>query len=83
MKFLRSHGLLKPSALTFLLASTAQAHPGHDGGHDLTWDFSAAVHHVVTNPDHLIPVLGVLVLTVVLLRSRRNGKKFRGESRAD
>jgi hydrogenase/urease accessory protein HupE len=83
MKFLRSHGLLKPSALTFLLASTAQAHPGHDGGHDLTWDFSAAVHHMVTNPDHLIPMLGVLVLTVALLGSRRNGKKVRGPSRAD
>jgi hydrogenase/urease accessory protein HupE len=80
MKLFRSKGSLTPVALTLLVASTAQAHPGHDGGHDLTWDFSAVVQHVVTNPDHLIPLLGVLVLSVLLVRSLRNGKKRRAES---
>lgn len=75
MKLFRSKGLLTSAGLTLLLASTARAHPGHDGGHDLTWDFSAVVHHVVTNPDHLIPLLGVVVLGAWLLLGRRNEKK--------
>jgi hypothetical protein len=29
------------------LTSLAQAHPGHDGGHDLTWDFGHLAQHPV------------------------------------
>jgi hypothetical protein len=33
-------------ATTFpALASLARAHPGHDGGHELTWDFSHLAAH--------------------------------------
>jgi hydrogenase/urease accessory protein HupE len=77
MKQFRSKGPLASLVLTLFFASTARAHPGHDGGHDLTWDFNAWFHHIVTNPDHLIPLLGVLVLTVLVLRSRRQEKKDR------
>ena len=37
------------SRLIALLAAVpviASAHPGHDGGHDLTWDFGSGLGHV-------------------------------------
>ncbi len=49
------------------VASTANAHPGHDGGHDLTWDFETMIDHIVTNPDHLLPLLTLAVLSIFCL----------------
>jgi len=40
------------------LAALAQAHPGHDDGHELTWDVS--VSHLTQHP--YATVLGVTVL---------------------
>ena len=31
-------------SLLTALPSIASAHPGHDGGHDLTWDFGSLGH---------------------------------------
>jgi urease accessory protein len=33
-------------ALLAVLPAIASAHPGHDGGHDLTWDFGNGLGHV-------------------------------------
>jgi hydrogenase/urease accessory protein HupE len=58
---LRVSGL---SSVALLLASTAQAHPGHDGDHGggLTWDFTGQLVHILTSPYHMLPatVTGVL-----------------------
>lgn len=48
------------------VASTALAHPGHDGDHGggLTWDFVSEVGHRLTSPYHLAPpvILGLVLL---------------------
>ncbi|HVS53238.1 MAG TPA: hypothetical protein VHD62_12855 [Opitutaceae bacterium] len=37
---------LPPLSIAFLAsAALAQAHPGHDGGHELTWDFEHLAAH--------------------------------------
>ena len=33
-------------SLLAALPAVASAHPGHDGGHDLTWDFGSGLGHV-------------------------------------
>jgi urease accessory protein len=33
-------------ALLAAVPALASAHPGHDGGHDLTWDFGGGLGHV-------------------------------------
>ena len=33
-------------ALLAVVPAIASAHPGHDGGHDLTWDFGPGLGHV-------------------------------------
>jgi urease accessory protein len=33
-------------ALLAAVPAIASAHPGHDGGHDLTWDFGSGLGHV-------------------------------------
>lgn len=46
------------AALAFLPA-LASAHPGHDGGHDLTWDFAGGFTHPVFGADHLLAMIAV------------------------
>jgi urease accessory protein len=42
-----------------LLPAAAFAHPGHDGGHDLSWDFAGGFSHPVFGLDHLLAMLAV------------------------
>src|SRR3569833_3287560 len=49
-----------------LFAVVAQAHPGHDGGHELTWDFSGGVLHPLSGWDHLLAILLVGVWAAML-----------------
>lgn len=49
---------LVPSTAVFLtLVSLAQAHPGHDGGHDVTWELS----HLAAHPLATLLCLGAIV----------------------
>lgn len=41
------------------LPAAAFAHPGHDGGHGLTWDFAGGFSHPVFGLDHLLAMLAV------------------------
>lgn len=49
----------KISATLALLPAVASAHPGHDGGHDLTWDFAGGFAHPVFGLDHLLAMIAV------------------------
>jgi hypothetical protein len=44
-------------------AALVQAHPGHDDGHDLTWDFSHLAHHPFATALWVVAV-GALVYVV-------------------
>jgi hypothetical protein len=44
MKLLRPSASPRLLALLAALPAIASAHPGHDGGHDLTWDFGSLGH---------------------------------------
>lgn len=50
---------LKISAALALLPAVASAHPGHDGGHDLTWDFSGGFDHPLGGIDHVLAMIAV------------------------
>lgn len=50
---------MKLSAPLALLPAMASAHPGHDGGHDLTWDFSGGFDHPLTGLDHVLAMIAV------------------------
>ena len=50
---------LKISAVLALLPAAASAHPGHDGGHDLTWDFSGGFDHPLGGIDHMLAMIAV------------------------
>jgi urease accessory protein len=50
---------LKISAVLALLPAIASAHPGHDGGHDLSWDFAGGFAHPVFGLDHLLAMVAV------------------------
>lgn len=63
------------------LTSLAQAHPGHDGGHDLTWDYADVAEHMLTSPYHLAVMGAVLALAFVLARRMAKGAKM-AESRS-
>jgi urease accessory protein len=49
----------KFAAALALLPAVASAHPGHDGGHDLTWDFAGGFAHPVFGLDHLLAMIAV------------------------
>lgn len=55
-KFARSTGL---SAAALFIATTAQAHPGHDGDHGLTWDFTGGALHPLGGLDHILAMVAV------------------------
>jgi urease accessory protein len=46
-------------ALLAFLPAIASAHPGHDGGHDLTWDFSGGFSHPIGGLDHVLAMVAV------------------------
>ncbi|MFA6963025.1 MAG: HupE/UreJ family protein [Opitutaceae bacterium] len=50
---------LKLGAVLALLPAIASAHPGHDGGHDLGWDFSGGLMHPLGGLDHLLAMIAV------------------------
>ncbi|RRJ95831.1 HupE/UreJ family protein [Opitutaceae bacterium TAV4] len=43
----------------FFLPSLALAHPGHEGGHELAWDFGGGFSHPFTGWDHLLAMTAV------------------------
>ncbi len=51
-----------------LFPALAHAHPGHDGGHDLTWDFTGEVVHHLSSPYHVVPLLVAAAAFVLVLR---------------
>ncbi|MBC8038920.1 MAG: hypothetical protein H7Y06_00070 [Opitutaceae bacterium] len=57
------------SAALALLPAALSAHPGHDGGHDLSWDLSGGIEHAKL-PLACLIVVGLTVLAVKLYRSR-------------
>lgn len=59
MKSPFSARLSKFAALLALLPVVASAHPGHDGGHDLTWDFTSGFSHPLFGLDHLLAMIAV------------------------
>ena len=65
------------SCLFFSAPVVALAHPGHDGGHDLTWDFVGEVLHRLGSPYHMAPAL-LLGAVVVLAWRKTRTKRDRG-----
>ena len=59
MKRILASRLFKLGAVLAVLPAAALAHPGHDGGHDLTWDFSGGFAHPLGGLDHLLAMLAV------------------------
>jgi hydrogenase/urease accessory protein HupE len=59
-----------------IIPSVALAHPGHDGGHDLTWDFVGEVIHYLTSPYHLVPVVafGAVGGAWLCMRNRKTAR---------
>ncbi|EIP97466.1 hydrogenase/urease accessory protein [Opitutaceae bacterium TAV1] len=49
-----------------VLPALAQAHPGHDGGHELTWDFGGGFAHPFTGWDHLLAMTAVGLWAAIL-----------------
>lgn len=47
-------------------APWANAHPGHDGDHDFTWDFSGGLTHPLSGVDHLLAMIAVGLWAVQL-----------------
>ncbi len=54
--FARSAAL---TSAALFLASTARAHPGHDGDHGLTWDFTGGALHPLGGLDHILAMVAV------------------------
>ncbi len=48
--------------LFFTLTTLAQAHPGHDGGHEVTWELS----HLIEHPLATLACFGVMAAGAVL-----------------
>ncbi|CAM2968668.1 HupE/UreJ family protein [Rariglobus hedericola] len=51
--------VFKMIAVLAALPAIASAHPGHDGGHDLTWDFAGGFQHPIFGLDHLLAMIAV------------------------
>jgi urease accessory protein len=48
------------------LPTLVQAHPGHDGDHELIWDFNGGFLHPLTGWDHLLAMLAIGLLAAQL-----------------
>ena len=64
INLMKSSALLRPLALpavALFFASTAHAHPGHDGDHGggLTWDFTGGLMHPLGGLDHLLAMVAI------------------------
>ncbi len=59
----------KISATLALLPVVASAHPGHEGGHDLSWDLSGGIEHAKL-PFACLVIIGLTILAVKIYRSR-------------
>lgn len=59
MKHLSRPRFARLSALFAVLPAIASAHPGHDGGHDLTWDFGGGFGHPIGGLDHVVAMVAV------------------------
>lgn len=51
--------IVKFGALLTALPVAAFAHPGHDGGHGLEWDFAGGFAHPLFGLDHLLAMVAV------------------------
>ncbi len=58
------------AAVLALLPAIVSAHPGHDGGHDLSWDLSGGIEHAKL-PLACLIAIGLVVLVVKLCQSRK------------
>ncbi len=56
---MKSHRRLAFALVGFLAPLAAFAHPGHDGGHDLEWDFGSGFLHPFTGLDHMLAMVAV------------------------
>jgi hypothetical protein len=54
-------------------AALAQAHPGHDDGHELTWDFGHLAEHPLATLAWTT-LLGAAIYLVVRLARARNAR---------
>ena len=54
--FVRSLGLC---ATILFLTTSVDAHPGHDGTHELTWDFSGGALHPLSGLDHMLAMIAI------------------------
>lgn len=59
------------TALFIFAPLAAHAHPGHDGGHDLGWDFTAGALHPLGGLDHVLAMIAVGMWAAQLGRSAR------------
>ena len=73
MKLLRLTAAPRLLALFAVLPAIASAHPGHDGGHDLTWDFGS-LGHVHYGPMLVGGLLLVGAVVVIAKLSTRGAK---------
>ena len=48
-----------PLLILAAMPAVACAHPGHDGGHDLSWDFGGGFGHPLSGLDHLLAMVAV------------------------
>ena len=60
---------LKLVAVIALLPAVASAHPGHDGGHDLSWDLSGGIEHAKL-PVACLLAICITILAVKIYRAR-------------
>jgi hypothetical protein len=74
MKFAPRLSWIATSAAFLTLASFAQAHPGHDGGHDLTWELGHYVRHPLAT---LVwaALIGASIWSVWQLVAKREGQR--------
>jgi hypothetical protein len=69
MKPVPASRFFKLFATLSLLPAVAFAHPGHDGGHGLTWDLSGGIEHAKL-PLGCLLLVGLTILAIKIYRSR-------------
>jgi hypothetical protein len=66
---MKSHITLTFAAVLALLPVMAFAHPGHDGGHGLTWDLSGGIEHAKL-PLGCLLIIALTVFAIKRYRAR-------------